>query len=71
MTSFDRVGISYKTAGSDYLLVTVVADGVLMQGPPRGKRTNWVGSIYDLEEALARLEDNAGPDAVWEALDVS
>jgi len=67
----ERVGVTFTTAGTaEYLSVTILLDGVMVQGPPRGKRKTWFGSLDDLEDTLAELEDKAGPDALWEALGV-
>jgi hypothetical protein len=66
----DRVGTSYRKAGAaDYIAVTEDGDTVRLVGPPREHpRPYWKGTRSQLLELLAPLPDDAGVEAVWQAV---
>jgi len=66
----DRVGASFRKAGAaNYIATMFRSDGVKLNGPPNEHpRRSWLGPEWQLLELLAAIPDDAGVQAVWQAL---
>jgi hypothetical protein len=66
----DRVGASFAKAGTrDYISVQLGVDEVKLLGPPREQpRRSWLGPEWRALGLLRVLPDDAGVQAVWQAL---
>ena len=65
----DRVGASFAKAGAARHVVAIeLGDEAWLLGPPsEHPRVTWRGATFDALAALAKVPDDAGPDAVWAA----
>lgn len=66
----ERVAVTNRTAGYANALLVVDIGDVLVLGPPSDDpRRKWTGTEDELLQLLGRLEDGAGPAALWALLD--
>ena len=65
----DRVGASFAKARAARHVVSIeLGDEAWLLGPPsEHPHVTWRGATFDALAALAKVPDDAGPDAVWEA----
>jgi hypothetical protein len=64
----ERIGASYGRAGpARYIALHDAGDEVWLRGPP-ASGLHWQGAAGDALEHLSMIDDGAGPDAAWAAL---